>query len=113
MKTFIVINDKNIVVDVSSHEENLSPSTTSDVLNTTIELPWTLVKLGDEYDLDSKSIIPRPENYPKLSIQERAEEQIQAEIRRLAVASLKTKGLIPANFVDNFEVAEKVITEEP
>ena len=68
--------------------------------------------IGDEFDPNVMGIIAQPDNYRKPTTDELAEEQIQAEMRRLAVASLKTKGILPADFVDKLAVAENIITTE-
>lgn len=110
MITYIVINDKNIVVDISSHMENLN--TPLPPGGSIVELQTSAVYLGDEYDVAEKKLIHRPENYAKPSIDELAEVQIMGELRRLAVTNLKTKGILPVDFVDKLAIAEKSVTEE-
>lgn len=112
MKTYIIVNSSNTVIDVTSHVENVNAPLLDDKSNTLIELDRMPVYIGDEFDPKVMGIIAHPENYPKPTTDDLAEEQIQAEMRRLAVASLKTKGILPADFVDKLAVAEKVITTE-
>jgi hypothetical protein len=69
---------------------------------------------GDRYDPDTKQLTVIPANHTKPTIEELAEIQIQAEMRRLAISNLKTKGTLPSDFVDSKAVEEKPIpVEEP
>lgn len=111
MKTYIIINNLNIVIDVSSHIENINENLLIEKSNTLVELDGTAACLGDEYDPKANVIISRTENHSKPSIEMLAEEQISAEMRRLAVASLKAKGILPADFIDVRDIPEKIIKE--
>lgn len=107
---FIMVDEKSLVVDAATHQDSLSEHNVQNKALTLIELPGnSIVFVGDEYDPLNKQIIKRPENYPQPTTDDLAEVQIQAEMRRLAVASLKAKGTLPENYVDKKDVAEEAI----
>jgi hypothetical protein len=110
---YILVDDKNIITCLANSECNLHKDK---ILagHTTVEVDNVEMYCGDEYDPIERKIISRPENYPKPSIEELAEIQIRAEMRRLAVANLKTKGTLPSDFVDPKAVEEiPILTEAP
>jgi hypothetical protein len=112
---YIVVDENNLIVDIASLEVHLCVERVEAKNNVIYQVETdTSIFVGDEYDPINRTIIKRPENYPKPSTAILAEIQIQAEMRRLAVANLKTKGTLPIDFVDSQAVAEiPILTEEP
>ena len=95
----IVLDENNIIIDMASEEGGLSKA--KKYLGYPVhEVPDTGFMAGDEYDLKAGAFTTRPENHPVPSTEERTEDQIQVEMRRLAVDSLKTRGELPPDFID-------------
>lgn len=69
----------------------------------TVTITDTFPEVGDEYNPSTKSIVSRLDRRPAPPTSDLVEEQIQAEMRRLAVDNLKTKGILPTDFVDVLE----------
>lgn len=112
---FIIVNENNMIVDIASEEVNLCIEALSLPTNTMYKVdPKEAIMYGDEYDSNTNTITPRPDRRPQLTKDELAEIQIQAEMRRLSVANLKTKGTLPSDFVDPKAVEEiPILTEVP
>ncbi len=107
---FILIDKDNLVQDAATYQDSLSEGNLQNMDLTLIELEKDqVVFMGDEYDPVTKGIIRRPENHPKPTNAELAERQIQGAMRRAAVASLKSKGILPADYIDPIEIPEEVI----
>lgn len=111
MRTFILVDENNLVTCVANLECNLHKDKV-DAGQQVHEVEDTGILIGDEYDPDTKTVTARPENYPQPTAEEQAEIQIQAEMRRLAVASLKAKGTLGKGFVDSKDVAEEAVSTE-
>lgn len=99
MKTYILVDENNIVRCVASEEVNLH----QDKLHMDkyhVELVGTV---GDEYDFNSDTWISRPENYPQPG-EEELREQLIAErknkiIEDQAIAELIAEGILPEAYV--------------
>jgi len=96
MKTFILVDENNIIRCMASEECNLH----DDKLYMDKYLTTLQGTVGDEYDPDTDTWTPRPENYPQPSADELNRQKIDAEIRDLAVKSLIDKGELPPDYKD-------------
>lgn len=100
MKVFILIDESNIVRCMASEECNLHKDK--------LELDKYQVDkqgtVGDEYDLDTDTWTPRPENYPQPSQEEIEDAKIKKEMEAIqraeAIQSLKDKGELPPDYTD-------------
>ena len=97
---FILIDENNIVRDCATREDNLAKGKVEQY-KTVYEVEGSL-RYGDEYNPKTGEITPRPENYPQKVIDEN-EVKIQAEIRAMAISSLKQKGELSESYTDTKE----------
>lgn len=92
MKVFILLDDRNIVRCAASEEENLHPDKLH-MKKLYVDCGGTV---GDEYNLETGTWIPHPENYPQPSPEEVREQKIQDEmqviLRKQAVRRLRGRG---------------------
>lgn len=110
---FLLVDKEYIVRDAATYQDSLCPDRLTNDTLTLVEFEGNkIVFVGDEYDPLEKRIIKRPENYPTPTPEEQAEIQIQAEMRRQAVAALKTRGVLPADYVDKKDVPKEPVTRE-
>ncbi len=108
---FILIDKTNLVVDAAAFKDSLDQANMQNKDLALIEIEKDqIIMVGDEYVPGTKSIMKRPGNYPRPAMEELAEKQIQGEMRRQAIASLKSKGVLPADYVDARAVPEEPVT---
>jgi len=97
MSRFVLLDESNIVRDKANIVENLS-SVKLALYGKPIEIDDSInIRYGDEYNPKTGEITPRPENYPQKVVDE-TEQKIQAEIRSLAITSLKNKGELSKDY---------------
>lgn len=99
MKVFILVDDSKIVRCVASEECNLH----KDKLDMDKYYTEWQGRCGDEYDPDTDTWTPRPENYPPPDQAEIDEQKIKKEMRTVAIQSLIDKGELPPDYKDKTE----------
>ena len=97
MQVFILVDENNIIRDMATEWENLSPGRAATMTKYLTNRGGTV---GDEYNPTEATWTPRPENYPQptseqIAAQER-EALIQAKMREMAEAELIKAGLLTA-----------------
>lgn len=99
MKVYILIDENNIVRDMSSLECNLDPSRVETMTMCRVEKAG---RPGDEYDQSTNEWIKRPENYPKPNQDFINEKKIKEEMNKItreqAIQNLKDKGELDVNY---------------
>lgn len=100
MKVFILVDENNIIRCLAGKEVNLHKDKL-DMDKYHIEMQGIV---GDEYDPDTDTWTPRPENYPQPTQEQVDDAKIKAEVvaiqRAEAIQSLKDKGELPIDYTD-------------
>lgn len=100
MRVFILVDDTNIVRCIASEEVNLH----DDKLYMDKYRVEMQGMCGDEYDPDTETWIPRPENYPQPSQEKLDDVKIKTEMEAIqraeAIQSLIVKGDLPPDYTD-------------
>lgn len=100
MKASILVDENNIVRCIATDECNLHEDK--------LHMDKYYVEMkgipGDEYNSETDTWTPRPDNYPQPSEAEISEAKIQAEIatitRTMAIQNLKDRAELPAEYGD-------------
>lgn len=100
MKEFIAVDENNIVRCKATERGNIHPDK-EDMDLYYVECGGFV---GDEYDANTDTWTPHPENYPKPTEAQVIEAKIKAEEKVLqrtqAIQSLKDRGELPADYND-------------
>jgi hypothetical protein len=100
MKIFILVDENNIIRCIASEEVNLHADKL-DMDKYYVEMQGAV---GDEYDSNTDTWTPRPENYPQPTQDQIDETKISDEMLALqrteAIQSLIVKGDLPPDYTD-------------
>lgn len=98
MKAYILVDENNIIRCLAGKEVNLHKDKL-DMDKYHVDIQG---KVGDEYNPDTDTWTPRPENHPKPSQEQIDEQKIRAEIKAIqradAIQSLIDKGELPPDY---------------